>query len=523
MQLFGFDASRPCWRLLCAALVFTLPVTLGLWELHSNYLNTLSKQSNFAASKALELMEVMLDHAQENNRNMLPLLNHPCETALFTMRRLVVLAPFVRTTNLITDDNIYCNSLLGSVSWPDDARGYSDGLLRLLPGNAVLPRHPVLAVRSSAREGTVLSTIDREYLRIMLTLSAPVRGEVLLRVGNDWLNDRGDLMENHPRLPTLATSDVKSSRYPISMLAGMDIASVWHALWQVRYLTITLLLGFSFAIALLVWWLLGRPGSMEGDLKRALRAREFVPYLQPLVDGVDDSLIGAEVLMRWQHPVSGLIRPDLFIPQAEECGMIVPMTRSLMQTVAQQLSQNQDRLPAGFHVGINISAVHCRDLSLLAECRAFLDHFSPGRVVLVLELTERELLVANPNTLALFKGLDEMGVQLAIDDFGTGHSSLRYLQEFRVDYLKIDRSFIGRIGTESLSEHIVDNVIDLGTRLGLSLVAEGVETQAQADYLRGKGVDYLQGYLFGKPAPLGQFCEGLEPCRELAWGVTRSG
>jgi len=108
----------------------------------------------------------------------------------------------------------------------------------------------------------------------------------------------------------------------------------------------------------------------------------------------------------------------------------------------------------------------------------------PGRVVLVLELTERELLVTNPQTLSLFRQLDEMGVRLSIDDFGTGHSSLHYLQQFHVDYLKIDRSFIGRIGTESLSEHIVDNVIDLGRRLGLSLVAEGVETEQQAAYLR---------------------------------------
>lgn len=509
MQLFGFDASRPCWRLLCALLVFTLPVTLGLWELHANYLNTLSKQSEFAASRAMKLMEVMLDHAEEHNRNMLPLLNHPCETALFAMRKLVVLAPFVRTTNLIADGNIYCNSLLGSVSWQDDASGYSDGVLRLLPGNGILPRHPVLAVRSQATQGDVLSTIDREYLRIMLTLSAPSQGEILLRVGDEWLNHRGDLMEGSPRLPTLAASDITSSRYPISMYAGMDIASVWRGLWQVRYLTISLLLCFSFSIALLVWWLLGRPGSMEGDLKRALHAREFVPYLQPLVSCGDGRLKGAEVLMRWQHPVSGLIRPDLFIPQAEESGMIVPMTRQLMQQVAEQLSAWQREMPDDFHIGINISAVHCRDRTLVRECRAFLDHFSPGRVVLVLELTERELLVANDQTLALFRELDDMGVRLAIDDFGTGHSSLRYLQEFRVDYLKIDRSFIGRIGTESLSEHIVDNVIDLGSRLGLSLVAEGVETLEQADYLRGKGVDYLQGYLFGMPMPLQQFCESL--------------
>ncbi|WP_265449645.1 EAL domain-containing protein, partial [Aeromonas salmonicida] len=108
-----------------------------------------------------------------------------------------------------------------------------------------------------------------------------------------------------------------------------------------------------------------------------------------------------------------------------------------------------------------------------------------------------------------FRQLDQMGVKLAIDDFGTGHSSLFYLQQFHVDYLKIDQSFIGRIGTESLSEHIVANVIDLGARLGLLLIAEGVESELQAAYLRAKGVDYLQGYLFGRPMPLKHFCDDL--------------
>lgn len=220
-------------------------------------------------------------------------------------------------------------------------------------------------------------------------------------------------------------------------------------------------------------------------------------------------MVGAEVLMRWQHATEGLIRPDLFIPQAEESGLIVPMTVNLMKTVAKTLHPVQEQLPEAFHISFNISAIHCRDLSLVAECRAFLAHFQPGRVALVLELTERELLVANPHTLSLFAQLDEMGVKLAIDDFGTGHSSLIYLQQFHVDYLKIDRSFIGRIGTESLSEHIVDNVIDLGRRLGLALVAEGVETEHQAAYLRGKGVHYLQGFLFARPQPLRQFCQGL--------------
>jgi c-di-GMP phosphodiesterase len=509
MSLLGLDATRPCWRLLCALLVFACPASVGLWELHNNYLHTLDKQSELASTKAVRLIEAMLHHAEGVNRNIFPLISHPCNTSLLTLRKEVTLTPFVRSASLINHYGVYCNSLFGDVHWEDDVGRYSGGFLRLLSGNPVRANHPMLVVRTESQDGAVLSTIDSEYLKLMLALSAPVSGKAQLHVGNAWLDEQGHLVEGYHRLPTLAVHKAKSEHYPLSVYAGFELPSTWEALWRVRHLTILMLLGFSLTISLLVWWLLGRPGTMEGELKRALRAREFVPYLQPLIASRSGKLMGAEVLMRWQHPTSGLIRPDLFIPQAEACGVIVPMTQLLMRDVAQQLGQRQERLPDGFHVGINISAVHCRDFSLLTDCRAFLGHFVPGQVVLVLELTERELLVADAHTLALFKQLDEMGVKLAIDDFGTGHSSLAYLQQFHVDYLKIDRSFIGRIGTESLSEHIVDNVIDLATRLGLALVAEGVETEMQADYLRGKGVDYLQGYLFGHPASLRSFCDAL--------------
>ena len=124
-----------------------------------------------------------------------------------------------------------------------------------------------------------------------------------------------------------------------------------------------------------MWWLLGRPRSPTSELARALRAKEFVPYLQPLVESGSERSMGVEVLMRWQHPDVGLIRPDLFIPQAEACGLIVPMTSLIMGRVGQQLVASQAQLPDGFHISFNISAAHCRDDSLLEECRSFLARF----------------------------------------------------------------------------------------------------------------------------------------------------
>ncbi len=180
-----------------------------------------------------------------------------------------------------------------------------------------------------------------------------------------------------------------------------------------------------------------------------------------------------------------------------------------MLHTAQGLAPYAALLEDGFHIGINITADHCRDLGLLDDCRTFLQHFPPGRVVLTLELTERKLIEATPVTLELFEKLHEMGVMIALDDFGTGQSSLNYLRQFKVDYLKIDQSFVAMIGGDALSQHILDTIIELSGKLGLGIVAEGVETEVQRDYLARHQVDFQQGYLFGRPMPVGDFLQAL--------------
>jgi len=205
-----------------------------------------------------------------------------------------------------------------------------------------------------------------------------------------------------------------------------------------------------------------------------------------------------------------LVRPDLFIPLAEDSGLIVPMTRSLLQQTAALLAPQAATFEPGFHVGVNITARHCQDLELLDDCRDFLGAFTPGQVRLVLELTERELIEPSAVAQQLFAQLRDMGVMIAIDDFGTGHSSLSYLRQFNVDYLKIDQSFVAMIGADALSGHILDSIIELSAKLELGIVAEGVETPAQRDYLTSRGVGFLQGYLFGKPLPAEDFLNNFK-------------
>jgi EAL domain-containing protein (putative c-di-GMP-specific phosphodiesterase class I) len=252
-----------------------------------------------------------------------------------------------------------------------------------------------------------------------------------------------------------------------------------------------------------------RSTSPSHELQRALEAAEFVPYFQPVVHGTNKKWSGTEVLMRWNHPKEGLVRPDLFIPFAEHSGLIVPMTRSLMQQTAQWLGPVSSTFEEPFHIGINITASHCKDLELVKDCTEFLGAFTPGSVHLVLELTERELIEPTAITLQLFEQLHALGVMIAIDDFGTGHSSLGYLRQFNVDFLKIDQSFVAMIGADALSRHILDSIIELSAKLDLGIVAEGVETEEQSAYLTAHGVNFLQGYLFGRPMPGADFIDAL--------------
>jgi EAL domain-containing protein (putative c-di-GMP-specific phosphodiesterase class I) len=244
-------------------------------------------------------------------------------------------------------------------------------------------------------------------------------------------------------------------------------------------------------------------------MRRALEAAEFVPYFQAVVHGATKKITGIEVLMRWSHPKEGLVRPDLFIPFAEHSGLIVPMTRSLMQQTARLLAPLSATFTEPFHIGINITASHCQDLELVKDCRDFLEAFAPGSVHLVLELTERELIEPTALTHRLFEQIRDLGVKIAIDDFGTGHSSLGYLRQFNVDFLKIDQSFVAMIGVDTLSGHLLDSIMELADKLDLAMVAEGVETQEQSDYLTAHNVNYLQGYLFGRPMPGAEFISAL--------------
>jgi sensor c-di-GMP phosphodiesterase-like protein len=496
--------SRRLLPWLAAAVPLVCGVLILGWEADRS-LNLAAKRTS---QLAMEQFELILDNVAAAADTVLPLAGQPCTQVQPALLDQVTRRPFVRSVNLIQAGTLYCSSLSGAVSEAVDPRDYVDGQLWLLAGNPVTPDRGLLIYREVRDQGSVLSTVDGYHLANALRMMGSAQA-ITLQVGPNWIEANGKVHPGAPPPAAVAYTQMKSARYPFSVASGFAAGARWSLMAEQYTGMFGLLLLISAVAGGLCHWAMGRSGSRYQELQRALDAEEFVPFYQPVVFSQGGGWAGVEVLMRWQHPREGLVRPDLFIPYAEDCGLIVPMTRLLMRRTAQQLGACLDRLPSGFHVGVNITARHCQDPALFDDCKAFLDAFPPGRIALTLELTERELIQPCAEIHGLFDRLRGLGVSIAIDDFGTGQSSLSYLQQFKVDFLKIDQSFVAMIGVNTLSRHVLDSIIELSAKLELQVVAEGVETEEQRAYLAARNVKYLQGYLFARPMPAVDFEQAL--------------
>jgi predicted signal transduction protein with EAL and GGDEF domain len=237
--------------------------------------------------------------------------------------------------------------------------------------------------------------------------------------------------------------------------------------------------------------------ELESDLRKALAACEFQLHYQPVVDLASNEISGFEALIRWHHPVKGLIAPNTFIPLAEEIGLIVPIGEWALR----QACATAAKWPAHFKIAVNLSPAQFRSPGLLQAIVGALaaSGLAPDR--LELEITEAILLQDSETTLGMLYRLRELGVRIAMDDFGTGYSSLSYLQSFPFDKIKIDRSFVRDIAESTGSLNIVRAVAALAKGLGMTATAEGVETTQQLDTIRAEGCTEMQGYLFSRPLP----------------------
>jgi sensor c-di-GMP phosphodiesterase-like protein len=270
---------------------------------------------------------------------------------------------------------------------------------------------------------------------------------------------------------------------------------------QLMLAPIGLLLGVGLIVLMI--WAVRRRLSPLGDLAHAVRKRQFVVHYQPILDLNTGHCVGAEALVRWQRPDGSMVRPDQFIPLAEESGLVLPITDQVIENVVRDIGPLllTNRY---LHIAINLSASDIKSGRALGVIDRALAGTGIATAQIWLEATERGFMDVNSARATLDRARDT-GHSVAIDDFGTGYSSLSYLQTLPLDALKIDKSFVDTIGTDTATSSVTPHIIGMAKTLGLKIVAEGVETAVQAEYLRNHQVDYAQGWLYAKAMPAQDF------------------
>jgi EAL domain-containing protein (putative c-di-GMP-specific phosphodiesterase class I) len=238
---------------------------------------------------------------------------------------------------------------------------------------------------------------------------------------------------------------------------------------------------------------------MESLLRRALEMQEFELHFQPIISMGDRQVVGVEALLRWQSPTMGLVLPDRFIPLAEETGLIIPIGRWVLQQACEAVSRwNQER-EEPLCMAINVSPRQFRDPHFVETIRTALDDSGLAGESLELEITEHLILDNSIEMDKVLAELDALNVRLSVDDFGTGYSALGYLKKYPFDTLKIDKSFIHDMTTKSDDSALVRAIIQMAHSLSLQVIAEGVETPEEFDFLKKENCDFSQGFLFTPP------------------------
>ncbi|HFT8658403.1 TPA: EAL domain-containing protein [Enterobacter cloacae] len=494
-------------------LLITIIVFLALTGMGSAFIlwfvsDSMEDEMQARLGRALYRMDGALSHASLAAQKSDDLAGKPCsEELVLSLRRIVTTIPDVRTVNLVTGNSIYCTSLYGPTNYHLSDQKYFRGNLQLLSGNQVTPSRSLLVYRVNKNSQSILVGIDGYYLENALALLS-IPTPLYLKIGDVWMGEDGQLHRTSPgwtNRTRVSTSEV----YGIQVFTSRPSLLDWEVIWNYARGGPLIVIILSFILSALLYRLLNRHSTPVALLASAINQGEFEPWLQHIVDSKTLNIVGCEALVRWNHPTMGIIPPDQFIPLAETSGLITRITEQMSGQVSDFIKNNKDVLPEPFYCHINVSASDFQNHDINAMCLRFIERVNNPGIVLVLEITERDHIDDDSVTIGICHQLQQAGVIIAIDDFGTGNANLAYLKRFSAGIVKIDKMFITSIEEDAFSVHIVKNLIQLSTLLGFKTIAEGVETEKQAEQLSALGVTYMQGYLFGRPLPLSEYRKAL--------------
>ncbi|MGY6270548.1 EAL domain-containing protein [Achromobacter denitrificans] len=512
MPTSGMTGGVPSWRYLPVALALVAPilVCVGWTWLHAN--NAQRQEAAVAARIVRVQADSILSQAQDMVDRVAALAPGPCPELLPDLQRWGALNPYFRSLILARGGRVYCSSALGEVDASiDDFSRWSvpvspDEWPLTVAGTPLAPTRPAILLARSRPDGySGIVEVDGRYVQDLLNAVATMGDlqlEFIVGRGARLRNDSwgGSAADATPLFHETSGGPAGASLTVNVRVPSEALAQAWSRS-MLTYLPVALLIGGGLALG--AYRLQANRLSVREQLRRAMRAGEFHVDYQPIFGRSTGTCTGVEALMRWERPGKGPVRPDSFIAAAEADGMIVELTRHLLKLI--ERDARAWAVPPGFHIGVNIAAEHLSSARLVPDVQAFVASVAAGRPLVVLEITERSLISDNGQARRNIDTLRAEGLRVAIDDFGTGHCSLSYLQKFPVDYLKIDQGFVQAIGPAGEEAPVLDAIINLAGRLGLKVVAEGVETQRQFDYLEARGVAFIQGYFFARPMPSAAF------------------
>lgn len=467
--------------LILMLLAFIMVGITSVINLYENNNNTTKNTENF-----IDRVDSILSEARQAAAPLKNIYDGKCNE--YTQRALAhqaQLYPHISAIHLYREGKVYCSSLMTTFLLAKPQLALREESLYLLPEMPFFPGVPVLLYTLGDKESGVAITING-YWFSRKNAALSIDGKLL--VDGRVLDEAATPFTIAPRLiSTLFNYEALS----LDQNTGASTLGLKFAL----FLSIS-----GFLITSCLIWHCYRLMKDSGPkcLLRAIQAGEIVPYYQPIRDGISDKLYGAEILARWKKPDGMIIPPDIFIPQAEKYGLIVPLTRSLLQQAEYDLMTLLLRLPQNFHISLNISISDETVSELLNELIYFQQAFT-GRVRLVVELTERLAAEPDDEMIAMLQRLRAAGIHIALDDFGTGYSSLNWLERIPADIIKIDKIFMDAVVDKTDAPLMVNDIINIAKKRNIKLIAEGIESDYQHQYLNSRSVALQQGYFWSVP------------------------
>ncbi|WP_343551628.1 EAL domain-containing protein [Pantoea sp.] len=492
------------WLLIvCAGL---LPLVLGILCTAIEARHTVSQQQISTANTLLTQAEKMSDNAWDMITQLRQYHYQPCAQIEDQLQRAGTLNPYFRSIGLLKGEDINCSSAFGlthgtlsqMMMQPPPITGKAWWSISVRGTYGVPNRPAVVFVRQLPDTSGFWAVIDGQYLMDFMNAIGGSRGyRMSLQFSGGAVIASGP-DDMRPKLYMKSESyKAQSSRYPISVDVTVPSSELLKAWRQALFIFLPMAAIFSILLMVLTANWLRRRISWHDEIARAIRNRQFSVHYQPVYSTELQACAGAEALLRWTRPNGEMIRPDIFISAAEAEGMIVPLTQHLLELMAEDIQSWQ--VQPGFHIGLNLAAEHLQHADFVPDIEQFAARIKGKQMSITLELTERSLIDDGEMVASKLRHLQAQGMKVAIDDFGTGHCSLTYLLTFPLDYLKIDRGFINAIEGLEIETPVLDAIINLSHKLKLDVLGEGVETALQFEYLRQRGVIFIQGYYYARP------------------------